>query len=249
MTPEWLGKLTRPVRVEPAHQTWTIQFYRDENDELQPGDVLVESRLNLPQDPELGAGTRTRRITTSRIGDQTRSRSEVIETPKPIPVEAPPPPIPVEAPPSAASPVAAVQGARADATARSGDHQKPPAPPRVFATLTYQDNTGRHIHSMTEPQVIIGRGGTGYWVDLRIDAVQDISREHVRLRRDATTGRFFLKDLSLYGTSINGQRVASSIETSAAGKRDLDIEVPLPATARIGLADIVFLDFRAAEHA
>jgi pSer/pThr/pTyr-binding forkhead associated (FHA) protein len=118
----------------------------------------------------------------------------------------------------------------------------------VFATLTYEDNSGRHTHPVTEPQLVIGRGGSGYWVDLRIDAAPDVSREHVRIRRDLSTGQFFLKDVSLYGTTINGQRVASSIDTSNGGKRDINLEVPLPPVARIGLADMVFLDFRLADR-
>ena len=94
--------------------------------------------------------------------------------------------------------------------------------------------------------MVIGRGGAGYWVDLRVDAAPDVSREHVRLRRDASTGQFFLKDLSLYGTTVNGERVASSIDASGGAKRDVNVEVPLPPVARIGLADMVFLDFRVA---
>jgi predicted component of type VI protein secretion system len=119
--------------------------------------------------------------------------------------------------------------------------------PQVFATLTYEDKAGSHSHPFTGSQLVIGRGGAGYWVDVRVEASPDISREHVRLRRDAATGQFFLKDVSLYGTSINGQRVASSVDTSDGAKKDLNVEVPLPSVARIGLADMVYVDFRAAE--
>jgi pSer/pThr/pTyr-binding forkhead associated (FHA) protein len=116
--------------------------------------------------------------------------------------------------------------------------------PVAFATLTYEDNSGRHTHVVKEAQLMIGRGGAGYWVDLKIDAAKDVSREHVRLRRDEATGQFFAKDLSTYGTTINGQRIASSIDTSNGSKRDINFEVPVPPIARIGLADMVFLDFR-----
>jgi pSer/pThr/pTyr-binding forkhead associated (FHA) protein len=130
-----------------------------------------------------------------------------------------------------------------DDRSASADAELPRA---VFATLTFTDNSGRRTHSVTESQLVIGRGGAGYWVDLRVDAAPDVSREHVRLRRDAATGQFFLKDLSLYGTTVNGARVASSIDASEGAKRDVNVEVPLPPVARIGLADMVFLDFRAA---
>ena len=229
--PEWLRKLTKgSVPTQPAQDGWHIAFYRDENDELGPGDVLIDSRLILPQPPELGAGTRTRRITTSRIGQQVNTRTQVIEAPA-VPV--PPLPIPMPAPPESTAP------ASDDATVRTT------AAP-VFATLTYEDNSGRHTHPVTAPQFVIGRGGAGYWVDLKVDAAQDVSREHVRLRRDMTTGQFFLKDVSLYGTTVNGQRIASSIDTANGAKRDINLEVALPPVARIGLADMVFLEFRLA---
>lgn len=224
--PQWLRKLTQPqAKAQPATDGWAIAFYRDENGELEPGEVLIDSRLTLPPTPELGVGSRTRRITTARIGQQTTSKSET--TTDLGPAEA------------TARTVAAVAQV----------HGKPDiseSPPPIFATLTYEDNAGRHTHTVTQPQLVIGRGGPGYWVDLRVDAAPDVSREHVRLRRDTSTGRFFIKDLSLYGTTVNGQRIASSIETSNGAKRDINIEIPLPPVARIGLADMVFLDFRMA---
>jgi pSer/pThr/pTyr-binding forkhead associated (FHA) protein len=217
--PTWLQKLAGPSGpTEPAQDKWNIAFYRDENDELQPGDVLIDSRLTLPQSADLSSGTRTRRITTSRIGQQVRT-SDVIETA----TDAPPP----------------VPTSSADATTRTA--------PSVFATLTYEDKTGRHVHPFTGSQLVIGRGGAGYWVDLRIEGAQDVSREHVRLRRDHATGQFFLKDVSLYGTTVNGERVASSIDTSGGAKKDINVEVALPPVARIGLADMVFVEFRTAD--
>jgi pSer/pThr/pTyr-binding forkhead associated (FHA) protein len=119
-----------------------------------------------------------------------------------------------------------------------------PPPTVAFATLTFEDNSGRRTHVVKESPLMIGRGGAGYWVDLKIDAAKDVSREHVRLRRDEATGQFFAKDLSTYGTTINGQRIASSIDASNGTKRDMNLEVPLPPVARIGLADMVFLEFR-----
>jgi hypothetical protein len=119
--------------------------------------------------------------------------------------------------------------------------------PAVFATLDYEDRLGRHTHAVTAVQTVVGRGGAGYWVDVRVDAAQDVSREHVRLRRDTATGQFFLKDVSSFGTTVNGERVASSIDASDGTRRDLNVEVPLPPVARIGLADMVFLEFRQAD--
>ena len=45
---------------------------------------------------------------------------------------------------------------------------------------------------------------------------------------------------------MNGKPIPSSIETDQEQKRDKNIEVLLPAQARIGLAGVVFLNFESA---
>ena len=49
----------------------------------------------------------------------------------------------------------------------------------------------------------IGRGGSSAWVDVQIVGSSKVSREHLRLRVDAN-GRFFIQDVSLWGTSVDG---------------------------------------------
>jgi len=130
----------------------------------------------------------------------------------------------------------------------------PPAPPAsppppaassgtVYATLTYEDKQGRQRVPVTKNLLVVGRGGMGYWVDVRLDASPDVSREHLRLRRDETSGQFFLKDLSSLGTTLDGVPVPSSVEVVDGQKRDKDLEVPVPARARIGLANVIVLEF------
>jgi hypothetical protein len=116
----------------------------------------------------------------------------------------------------------------------------------AYATIDYEDKTGRQSYRMTKNQIVIGRGGRDYWTDLKLTTLPDVSREHVRLRRDASSGEFFIKDLSRLGTTVNGEKIPSSIEYSEGEKRDKNVEVNLPAKARIGLAEVVFLDFQAA---
>lgn len=116
---------------------------------------------------------------------------------------------------------------------------------RVLATLSYTDENGPQTYRMDRPSLVVGRGGAGYWVDLKVRSSLDVSREHVRLRHDPASGRFFLKDLSSLGTTVDGARVPSSVEVVGEDKRDLDLEVPLPPIAVIGLAGVVFLEFRA----
>jgi predicted component of type VI protein secretion system len=98
---------------------------------------------------------------------------------------------------------------------------------------------------MTKNQIKIGRGGEHVWIDLKLDATRDVSREHLQLRRDAGTGRFYIKDLSKLGTTVNGRTLPPSIVVENGGEIDKNIEAPLPDKARIGLAGVLFLEFRA----
>jgi hypothetical protein len=123
--------------------------------------------------------------------------------------------------------------------------EKSTGAPETYATLEYEDNLGRQSYRMTKNQIVIGRGGRDYWTDLTLDTLPDVSREHIRLRRDPATGRFFVKDLSRLGTTIDGRKIPSSVEYAGEEKKDKNLEVDLPGRARIGLADVVFLDFQA----
>jgi hypothetical protein len=114
----------------------------------------------------------------------------------------------------------------------------------AFAIIEYDDHTGRKTYQMAKDEIVVGRGGRDYWTDIKLETLPDVSREHFRLRRDPASGQFFLKDLSRLGTTINGEKAPSSIEFESGEKRDRNLEAPVPARARIGLAGVVFLEFR-----
>ena len=137
-------------------------------------------------------------------------------------------------------------------TIRTGDHTttrkqmvSAPDPTRaiVQARLGWQDNRGQHTFDIVRDSTTIGRGGLAYPVDIRIASSEDVSREHARIRRDAATGDFFLIDLSSLGTTLNGRHVPRGFEDHEGTKRENGAETALPDHARIGLAEIVFLDF------
>lgn len=113
----------------------------------------------------------------------------------------------------------------------------------VFARLTYEDRGGTHTHEVVKDSVSIGRGGIAYPVDVRVSSSEDVSREHARIRRDPQTGRFFLIDLSLLGTTLDGRHVPRGYDTIDNAKRENGAETALPDRGRIGLADILYLDF------
>ena len=102
----------------------------------------------------------------------------------------------------------------------------------VFAEIRYQDDSGPQTFLVTQNEVSIGRGGDDLWVDLALYTTADeISREHLRLRRDPGSGEFKITDLSRNGTWLNGRRIAGNVE------------VLLPERAEISLAEMVSLAF------
>jgi hypothetical protein len=76
----YLDRLTGgPVPIENAGREWQIEFHPDADGELGPGDILIHSELMLPSaGDDLGAGQRTRRITTVHVGHRTTKREETV---------------------------------------------------------------------------------------------------------------------------------------------------------------------------
>ncbi len=118
----------------------------------------------------------------------------------------------------------------------------------VYANLSYEDDTGPHSYAMTNNLIKIGRGAADRWVDLKLQAKKDVSREHLQIRRDPATGQFFIKDLSTLGTTVNGRRVPPSIQQVNGAELDQSIEAPLPDKSQIGLAGVMAIDFKAVKQ-
>ena len=129
-------------------------------------------------------------------------------------------------------------------TVRSRVHH-PLDEPAGFATITYDDDGGRHVYAIHKEQTFIGRSKDDPKIDIRLQLNndKDVSRQHACIRLDRANGAFYIKDFSTYGTTVNGQPVPRSIENEAPAG-DHGIEFPLPRKARIGLAGRVFLDFQ-----
>lgn len=66
------GLQPQKTRYEAAEKQWSVKFHVDENEELAPGDILVDSKLALPPAVEYGVGTKTQRSETLRSGGETR---------------------------------------------------------------------------------------------------------------------------------------------------------------------------------
>jgi hypothetical protein len=114
----------------------------------------------------------------------------------------------------------------------------------VYAQIWFADELGRRSYLMTRNEVHIGRGGAGRWVDLELRTeIPDVSREHAIIRRKAD-GAFEIKDLSRFGTTVNGAAVPPSKAVENGAEVDQDLWAPLPAPARIVLAGKFELDFQ-----
>lgn len=184
-----------------AEGRWYIRFQEDPNGTLNPGDIEVVSEFAQVPAAGYGAGSKTRRIsTTRRLGQNTLSRRELTD----------------------------VQPA--------------------LARLNYEDNRGAQTYLMTKDEIVLGREAPDVWVDLRLDTLPDVSREHARVQR-TPEGRFRIKDLSKLGTTVDGTPIPRSLDTVDGQVRDLDVWFDLPDKARIGLAGVVHLQFERVDRA
>jgi hypothetical protein len=104
---------------------------------------------------------------------------------------------------------------------------------RVFAEIRYEDDSGPQLYLMTQDEISVGRGGDGAQVSLALYTNDEVSREHLSVRRDAAQKRFVIVDKSMNGTWLNGKRLARGVEET------------LPAKAQISVAEVIILQFEA----
>ncbi|MEM6703543.1 MAG: FHA domain-containing protein [Acidobacteriota bacterium] len=195
------------MRFEPAAGEWHIRFQEDPDDSLEPGEVEVVSELAVGELVEYGAGSPTERIkisTTRRLGTSTSERSA-----KPVAVPPPPdselPTAPVMPTPIASQGTDSVEG-------------------DVVAEIEYEEDGQSHTFALlsNRNEFVIGRGAVDVWVDLRLQAPADVSRRHVLIRRDDER-RFWIEDLSQFGTWVDGGRIPQSTPTELRHGATIDL--------------------------
>ena len=74
------GLKSKPPKHEAAEGDWYIKFHHDEDEELAPGDILIDSRLALPPAQDYGVGSKTQRTVTVRSGGETKKLKRPQET-------------------------------------------------------------------------------------------------------------------------------------------------------------------------
>ncbi len=190
------------VRVSDA---WTVEIYPDLDGKLQPGEIEVHSELGAPQKADYGAGSLTRRIIV---------------------------PVALKAEPEVDLTATVATSAPQTASEKQVEKDKSEQTKGLtLAYLRYADQHGQQTFEVTKNQVVIGRGGRSYWVDVRLDTLPDVSREHCRIRRDGETGRFTIEDVSQFGTAVNGKPVGQNASAE------------LPRRATISLAGVIDLQW------
>lgn len=102
---------------------------------------------------------------------------------------------------------------------------------RIYAEIRYEDDSGPQLYLMTQDEISVGRGGDGTQVSLALYTNDEVSREHLRVRRDSAQKRFVILDQSMNGTWLNGRRLQRGVE------------VPLPGKAQISVAEVIALQF------
>jgi FHA domain len=114
---------------------------------------------------------------------------------------------------------------------------------RERAVLSYEDEAGPHRFSMRKDTLSVGRGGSAVWIDVQVITSSKVSREHFRLRLDKS-GRFFVRDVSSWGTSVDGELLPPPVK-GPDGVLSPGFERELPRVAQIALADALVMRFEA----
>jgi hypothetical protein len=199
---------------------WDVHIRRDPDGELARGQIGIVSTLAMPAPVEY-AGTPTTRIVRSVVGAAGRTATV---THVPLATSVPPARV--------ASAGEAVEARHTEGRAS-----------RDRARLTYQDDQGSHVFVMRKDVIAIGRGGSAVWVDVQVLTTAKVSREHLRIRLDAD-GRFFVQDVSLWGTTVDDVPIPPAIK-GPEGVAQPGPEHPLASRARIGLAGAITIEFEA----
>ena len=217
------------IRYRRAGYAWEISLHAA-HDAKSIDYLKVIAELAAPEQQRLDQKKATRRITV-------RNRDGTYKTSM-APAGEPPPQPPPTRPVSKAT-QRSEEPQRPEEPQRSEEPQ--PGPPddtlagKPLARLTFTDEEGPQSYIMDRPEILIGRSDPEYpHVDLKLNTLTDVSREHLRLRYDATKKAFFVADLSSLGAHLDGRALPN----------DEKIWTPVPDTATFKLAGVnLYINF------
>ena len=93
----------------------------------------------------------------------------------------------------------------------------------VYAEIRYEDDSGQQVYLVRQNEVRIGRGGENQVIDVALYTNDEVSREHLVIRRDPATGIFTITDLSTNGTFIGGKRLRKEVEQRLPDHAEIDV--------------------------
>ena len=176
---------------------WEVHLGADRNGELEHGQLGIVSTLATAR------SARIRRHTRPPASSRASSAAAAARRARPR---------------SAQAAVAAAGAARRRAPATAAAPTAPrrrsrPRDSRERARLTYDDEQGPHVFLMRKDPSRSAAAAAPAWVDVQIVGSSKVSREHLRLRGDGA-GRFFIQDVSLWGTSVDGVPIPPAVKSA-----------------------------------
>ncbi len=237
---ERLDALNRPSRLDRVRGMvgkprlpykkvgpWLVRITRDPDGAVPRGRALVVSQIAIAG-AESFEGQRTRRLAT--LSEPARASPESREA-----ALDPPPRVGAgthdrSLAGEARAPMALAQ-ATATAPALSGLAVGEVPRAQALAVFAWEDETGPHRFRMTGHETTVGRAVQGSAADVQLATMPDVSRAHCRVRYHPDARSFSIEDLSLLGTTVNGEALERGVPHD------------LPSPAEIRLADAITLRF------
>jgi hypothetical protein len=116
-----------------------------------------------------------------------------------------------------------------------------------FALLKYKhkDIDEFQTYYMVKDRIIVGRQTDDEQVDLSLVNVSErVSPKHLEISIDRGSGKFFLKNMGIFGTTVNGVKIPDSRSKADVGAEGMNNKFEVPDKCRISLAGgEVIIDF------
>lgn len=197
---------------------WRISIDVDTENKCQPGDISIESVIEIRKKTESPNSIKMQ-IMTMKIDGKSIVTQEAVK-------------IPADRISNDFSQSVVTKFARL-----------PKPKIEAFALIHLKTSNGKMTYKMTQNTFTIGRGDEFHRVDLPIINNDKISHEHLRIDRDESSGKFFVKDLSRNGTKLNGKKLPSVIEKNAGQIRENQTRTELADHSTLLLAEEITLEF------
>lgn len=209
------AKSKKPYRKPEAE--WEISLARADGSKMETGKADVHTKARVSPRPKPTTGN----LTQVERGDKNSALKSAV---KDYLTESVAAPSPKQPDPLRTAPLA-----------------PPVAPDRVYAVISFNDGRRPHTYEMRTPQIVIRCGERAGSADFHVPTPPELFSGELRLRYEEKDGEFYFQSNGQSGIKIGGQMLPAAADSSPARQA----EVKLPPRARIHLAGVVVLDFKA----